>query len=127
MRTLMRGQPVATSEPSRAFVGWQGAKSKVGLEVFSRTNELAGDNGEDQVIDGVSAFGSLPLSARAQGLWAGLMRSATTPRTTGIGLFIAGLDYSPATAVHLMPNAIVESPAGEDANVQGRLTFFYKF
>ncbi len=110
----------------KGFVGWQGAKGKVGLEVFSRTNELAGDNGEDQVIDGVSAFGSLPLSAALKGFG----------RVDAVGydaeddrdwLFIAGLDYSPATAVHLMPNVLIESPADEDANVQGRLTFFYKF
>ena len=110
----------------KGFVGWQGAKGKVGLEVFSRTNEQAGAGGEDQVITGVSAFGSLPLSAAFKGFGRvdAVARDAEDDRDW---LFIAGLDYSPATAVHLMPNAIVESPAGEDANVQGRLTFFYKF
>jgi hypothetical protein len=110
----------------KALVGWQGAKGKAGLEVFSRTNELAGAGGEDQVITGVSAFGSLSLSVALKGFG----------RVDAVGydaeddrdwLFIAGLDYAAAKAVHLMPNAIVESPAGEDANVQGRLTFFYKF
>ena len=110
----------------KGFVGWQGAKGKVGLEVFSRTNELAGDNGEDQVIDGVSAFGSLPLSAALKGFG----------RVDAVGydaeddrdlLFIAGLDYAAAKAVHLMPNVIVESSTSRDANVQGRLTFFCKF
>ena len=42
-------------------------------------------------------------------------------------LFITGLDYSAATNVHLMPNVLIESSAGRDANVQGRLTFYYKF
>ena len=42
-------------------------------------------------------------------------------------LFITGLDYAAATAVHLMPNVLIESPSDCDANVQGRLTFFYKF
>ena len=39
-------------------------------------------------------------------------------------LFITGLDYTAATDVHLMPNVLIESPDGRDANVQGRLTFF---
>ena len=110
----------------KGFVGWQGAKGKVGLEVFSRTNELAGDNGEDQVIDGISAFGSLPLSAALKGFGRvdAVSHDAEDDRDL---LFIAGLDYAAAKAVHLMPNVIVESSTGRDANVQGRLTFFCKF
>ena len=110
----------------KGFVGWQGAKGKVGLEVFSRTNELAGDNGEDQVITGVSAFGSLPLSAALKGFgrFDAVSHDAEDDRDL---LFIAGLDYAAAKAVHLMPNVIVESSTGRDANVQGRLTFFCKF
>ena len=110
----------------KGFVGWQGAKGKVGLEVFSRTNELAGDNGEDQVIDGVSAFGSLPLSAAFKGFGRvdAVSHDAEDDRDL---LFIAGLDYAAVKAVHLMPNVIVESSTGRDANVQGRLTFFCKF
>ena len=110
----------------KGFVGWRGAKSKVGLEVFSRTNELAGDNGEDQVITGISAFGSLPLSAASKGFgrFDAVSHDAEDNRDL---LFIAGLDYAAAKAVHLMPNVIVESSTGRDANVQGRLTFFCKF
>ena len=110
----------------KGFVGWQGAKGKVGLEVFSRTNELAGDNGEDQVIDGISAFGSLPLSAALKGFGRvdAVSHDAEDDRDL---LFIVGLDYAAAKAVHLMPNVIVESSTGRDANVQGRLTFFCKF
>lgn len=110
----------------KGFVGWQGAKGKVGLEVFSRTNELAGDNGEDQVIDGISAFGLLPLSAALKGFgrFDAVSHDAEDDRDL---LFIAGLDYAAAKAVHLMPNVIVESSTSRDANVQGRLTFFCKF
>ncbi len=110
----------------KGFVGWQGAKGKVGLEVFSRTNEQAGAGGEDQVITGVSAFGSLPLSTALKGFGRvdAVSHDAEDDRDW---LFIAGLDYSPAKAVHLMPNVLIESPVDEDANVQGRLTFFYKF
>lgn len=110
----------------KGFVGWQGVKGKVGLEVFSRTNEQAGDNGEDQVIDGISAFGSLPLSAALKGFGRvdAVSHDAEDDRDL---LFIAGLDYAAAKAVHLMPNVIVESSTGRDANVQGRLTFFCKF
>ncbi|MXY83762.1 MAG: hypothetical protein F4Y91_17310 [Gemmatimonadetes bacterium] len=110
----------------KGFVGWQGAKGKAGLEVFSRTHERAGDSDEDHVITGVSAFGSLPLSAVLKG-FGRIDAVARDAEDTTDWLFIAGLDYSPATDVHLMPNAIVEAPAGHDANVQGRLTFFYKF
>ena len=110
----------------KGFVGWQGAKGKVGLEAFSRTNEQAGAGGEDQVITGVSAFGSLPLSAAFKGFGRvdAVSYDAEDDRDL---LFIAGLDYAAAKAVHLMPNVIVESSTGRDANVQGRLTFFCKF
>ena len=110
----------------KGFVGWQGAKGKVGLEAFSRTNEQAGAGGEDQVITGVSAFGSLPLSAALKGFgrFDAVSHDAEDDRDL---LFIAGLDYAAAKAVHLMPNVIVESSTGRDANVQGRLTFFCKF
>ena len=110
----------------KGFVGWQGAKGKVGLEAFSRTNEQAGAGGEDQVITGVSAFGSLPLGAAFKGFgrFDAVSYDAEDDRDL---LFIAGLDYAAAKAVHLMPNVIVESSTGRDANVQGRLTFFCKF
>lgn len=110
----------------KGFVGWQGAKGKVGLEAFSRTNEQAGAGGEDQVITGVSAFGSLPLGAAFKGFgrFDAVSHDAEDDRDL---LFIAGLDYAAAKAVHLMPNVIVESSTGRDANVQGRLTFFCKF
>ncbi len=110
----------------KGFVGWQGAKGRAGLEVFSRTNEQAGAGGEDQVVAGVSAFGSLPLNAAFKGFgrFDAVTHDAADDRDW---LFIAGLDYAAATDVHLMPNVLIESPAGRDANVQGRLTFYYKF
>ena len=110
----------------KGFVGWQGAKGAAGLEVFSRTNERAGDLGEDEVIAGVSAFGSLPLSAAFKGFGRFDVVARDAEDTTD-WLFIAGLDYAAATTVHLMPNVIVALPEGRDANVQGRLTFFCKF
>ena len=110
----------------KGFVGWQGARSSAGLEVFSRTHERAGDNGDDHVITGVSAFGSLPLSAGFKG-FGRVDAVARDAAGTSDLLFITGLDYAAATDVHLMPNVLIESPDGEDANVQGRLTFFYKF
>ena len=110
----------------KGFVGWQGVKGSAGLEIFSRTNELAGNGGEDHVIAGVSAFGSLPLSASFKGFgrFDAVSHDAEDDRDL---LFIAGLDYAAAKNVHLMPNAIVDSSTGSDANVQGRLTFFCKF
>lgn len=110
----------------KGFVGWQGVQGAAGLEVFSRTNERAGDNGQDQVIAGVSAFGSLPLSAVLKGF--GRFDAIThDAEDTSDLLFITGLDYAAATNVHLMPNVLIESPSGRDANVQGRLTFFCTF
>ena len=110
----------------KGFVGWQGARGSAGLEVFSRTNELAGNGGEDHVIAGVSAFGSLPLNAVFKGFGRFDVVTHDAEDTTDL-LFITGLDYSAATNVHLMPNVLIESSAGRDANVQGRLTFYYKF
>ena len=110
----------------KGLVGWQGARGSAGLEVFSRTNELAGNDGEDHVIAGVSAFGSLPLNATFKGFGRFDMVTHDAEDTTDL-LFITGLDYSAATNVHLMPNVLIESSAGRDANVQGRLTFYYKF
>ena len=110
----------------KGFVGWQGAKGAAGVEVFSRTHERAGDSDEDHVITGVSAFGSLPLSAAFKG-FGRVDAVARDAEDTTDWLFIAGLDYSAAATVHLMPNVLIESPDGRDANVQGRLTFFYKF
>ena len=110
----------------KGFVGWQGVKGKVGLEAFSRTNEQAGASGEDQVIDGVSAFGSVPLSAALKGFGRVDAISYDAEDTTDL-LCIAGLDYAAAKAVHLMPNVLIESSTGREANVQGRLTFFCKF
>ena len=110
----------------KGFVGWQGAKGAAGLEVFSRTNERAGNNGQDEVMAGVSAFGSLPLRAALKG-FGRLDGIAHRAADTTDWLFIAGLDYAAAPAVHLMPNAIVELPEGRDSHVEGRLTFFCKF
>ena len=110
----------------KGFVGWQGAKGSAGLEVFSRTNERVGKGGEDQVIAGASGFGSLPLNAALKGFGRFDVVSHDAEDTTDL-LFIAGLDYSAATTVHLMPNVLVESPEGGDSTVQGRLTFFCKF
>ena len=110
----------------KGFVGWQGVRGSAGLEVFSRTNELAGNGGEDHVIAGVSAFGSLPLNAAFKGFGRFDVVTHDAEDTTDL-LFITGLDYAAATNVHLMPNVLIESPSDCDANVQGRLTFFYKF
>ena len=73
-RLVLEGYADFNARPSgrnertfKGFVGWQGAKGAAGVEVFSRTNEQAGDGGEDHVITGVSAFGSLPLSAAFKG------------------------------------------------------------
>ena len=78
------------------------------------------------VIAGVSAFGSLPLNATFKGFGRFDVVTHDAEDTTD-SLFITGLDYSAATNVHLMPNVLIESSAGRDANVQGRLTFYYKF
>lgn len=104
----------------KGFVGWQGAKGAAGLEVFSRTN------GQDEVMAGASAFGSLPLRAVLKGFGRFDVVDHRAADTTD-WLFMAGLDYAAAPAVHLMPNVIVEWPEGGDSKVVGRLTFFCKF
>lgn len=110
----------------KGFVGWQGAQGAAGLEVFSRTNERAGAGGEDQVLAGVSGFGSLPLSPVLKG-FGRFDAVADDAENATDWLLIAGLDYAAATAVHLMPNVIVALPEGRDSKVEGRLTFFCTF
>ena len=110
----------------KGFVGWQGAQGAAGLEVFSRTNARAGDNGGDQVLAGVSGFGSLSLGAALKG-FGRFDAVADDAEDATDWLFIAGLDYAAAKTVHLMPNVFVALPEGRDANVEGRLTFFCKF
>ena len=107
----------------KGFVGWQGAQGKAGLEVFSRTNDRAD---ADEGMAGASAFGSLPLSAEFKG-FGRVDVVARDAEDAADWLIIAGLDYSVAPAVHLMPNVVVARPADRSANVQGRLTFFCKF
>ena len=106
------------------LLGWLGARGSAGLEVFSRTNERA--IGDDEVITGVSTYGSLPLHAALKGFGRFDVVSDDDWDTTDV-LVIAGLDYAAAKNVHLMPNVLIEAPDGRDANVQGRLTFFCKF
>ena len=115
-----------TSEPRslylKAFAGLQGEGLNAGVEVFSHTNkEAAADS--DVTISGVSAFASLPLSESLKGF--GRVDAVSTDATDL--LLIAGVDHMPAKGVHLMPNLVVALPDGLDPNIQGRLTFYYKF
>jgi hypothetical protein len=109
----------------KGFAGLQGEGVNVGVEVFSRTNKEAAA-GFDITISGVSAFASLPLSDSLKGFGRVDAVSNDATDTTDL-LFIAGVDHRPAKGVHLMPNLVVALPDGPDPNIQGRLTFYYKF
>jgi hypothetical protein len=109
----------------KAFAGLQSERLNAGLEVFARTNKAAAA-GEDVTISGVSAFGSLPLSAALKGFGRFDAVSNDAVDTTDL-LLIAGLDHEPAENVHLMPNFVVALPDGPDPNIQARLTVSYKF
>lgn len=109
----------------KAFAGLQGEGLNAGVEVFSRTNKEAAA-GSDVTISGVSAFGSLPLGDSLKGFGRVDAVSNDATDTTDL-LLIAGVDYMPAKGVHLMPNLVVALPDGPDPNIQGRLTFYYKF
>ena len=109
----------------KAFAGLQGEGLNAGVEVFSHTNkEAAADS--DVTISGASAFASLPLSESLKGFGRVDAVSNDATDTTDL-LLIAGVDHMPAKGVHLMPNLVVALPDGLDPNIQGRLTFYYKF
>ena len=109
----------------KGFVGWQGEGLNAGVEVFSRTNKAAAAFA-GVTISGVSAFASLLLSDSLKGFGRVDAVSNDAADTTDL-LFIAGVDHMPAKGMHLMPNLVVALPDGIDPNIQGRLTFYYKF
>jgi hypothetical protein len=106
------------------FAGLRGDGFNGGAEVFSRTN--AADGGADETISGVSLFGSQPLVDQLKGFArVDAVRNDVEDSTNM--LVIVGLDHSPRNNMHWMPNLYVEKPDGGDPDVQGRLTFFFKF
>ena len=109
----------------KGLIGWQGEGLNAGVEVFSRTNKAAAAIA-DVTISGVSAFASLLLSDSLKGFGRVDAVSNDAADTTDL-LFIAGVDHMPAKGMHLMPNLVVALPDGIDPNIQGRLTFYYKF
>ena len=113
----------------KGFVGLKQKKLSGGIEAFTRINKAAGKAkkvGDDVIIAGISAFGSLELS----GQWKGFGRldavSDNDEDATDL-LIIAGIDRSVGEDVHLMPNLYVQLPDGPDPNIQVRLTFYYKY
>ena len=95
-----------------------------GLEVFSRSNKKGADDGGDETITGLSAFGALRLGESLKGF--GRVDAVSKEENTDL-LVIAGLDHQLAKNVHLMPNFYIKLPDGPDPSIQARLTFFYKF
>ena len=107
----------------KVFAGLQGEGLNAGVEIFSRTNAKAA---ADVTISGLSVFGALPLGESLKGF--GRIDAVANDATDTTDLLvIAGLDHSPAKNVHLMPNLIVALPDGPDPNIEGRLTYSYKF
>lgn len=109
----------------KLFAGYRGDDFKGGVEIFSRTNEFGGDDG-DIKISGISVFGSQPIMTKLKGFARFDAVQNDGKDVTDI-LVIAGLDHSPRTNLHWMPNLYVEKSDGGDPTIQGRMTVYFKF
>lgn len=140
-----------TETTLKIFAGYRGDGFNGGVEMFSRTNANALEDSitvegqkirKDQTIVGGSLFGSYPVVERAKAFvrldlvrTEELIEKKEDERGNALTevvkkrdmLLIAGLDYSPRTNMHWMPNLYVVMPDGGDPTVQGRMTFFFKF
>lgn len=114
-----------TERTLKIFTGYRSDGFNGGIEVFSRTNS-AGSGAADVTVSGVSIFGSQPFSDQLKA-FARLDAVNNDAVDATNMLVIAGLDHSPRTNMHWMPNLYVVMPDGGDPTVQGRMTFFFKF
>ena len=118
--------PAAQNEITlKGLLGLEGDDFRIGLEPFMRINQNAA-GGADQTLSGVSVFGAMGLSGSLDGFGRVDVLKDDTGDTTDM-LVIAGVDHEPAENVHIMPNIYVDLPDRPDANVQARLTVYYKF
>lgn len=124
---------------AQVFFGVQKEKYRLGIQYLHQTRQQVGD---DQQLQVLSVFGSKELNQEK--LW-GFIRfdHSFDPVSDGLGisyfplvpstkfnLVIAGLDYSPHSQVHFMPNiefAFYDEVNGvrPDASIMPRLTFHY--
>jgi len=131
----------------KGFLGYRGRAFTVGAEYFRRSNKASGgsDAAGASRIDvhksGFSLFGSwstpLPkLKAFARydsfdpntddDVW---VSNAQNGVDDGYALIIAGLDFTPRSNIHFMPNIMIKNYAADGMNndVTARMTLYYKF
>ncbi len=123
----------------KGFAAYQSDAFTVGAEVFQQTQQKAGVAGADKTPFGLSVFAWVPLPGVSDLNAFGrldLFNPDTRNGTSGFkeNFVTVGLDYMPVKNVHLMPNIWVntfsnKSAAGtsRDADVVGRVTFFYVY
>jgi len=121
----------------KALLGWTEDKWAVGLEGFRRTNLDAGPGGDDATPTGFSLFGR----AKFDKGWGGFARfdwydPNSNDDTAGYrhNYVLAGLDFTPAPDVHVMPNISVENYDGKssalpdlDKDVVARITVSFNY
>ena len=126
------------------FVGYQMEDYRAGVQ-FGNQIRGQGEGEEDVSIQGVSVFGA--AAVKPDEIWVfgrfdkmlsvnpDAPKIAYTPMSGDAksNTLIAGLDYSPAKNVHIIPNVLMsfyDSPeVGEkpDADLMARVTLYYKF
>jgi len=126
----------------QGFVGYKGTTSRFGVQFAHQNRQVAG--GDDLTLQIGSLFGAAKLSDKVWGF--ARIDRAFDPNPDGATIsyipfdktakstfLVAGIEYSPAEDVHLMPNveAIVygDNAAGgsPDSDLIPRFTFYYTF
>lgn len=121
----------------KGFAAYQTKEFTVGAEVVRQTQAKAGVNGADIVPFGLALFAWSPIPG-VENLNAFARFDSFDPDTkvTNQGFkesfYVLGFDYMPIGNVHIMPNIWVNSYSAKgtgsrDADVVGRLTFFYVY
>lgn len=122
---------------AQGFLGWQKGPDAAGLQGFRRVNAAAGVAGADVIPAGASLFGHRRLNDH----WSAVGRVDwfdPDSKQSSAGYremyWIAALDASPRSNVHLMPNVLVRNYLAKDsalpdrkADVAVRITLYYLY
>jgi hypothetical protein len=97
---------------TKLFAGWQHGVNAAGAEIYQRVNASTGVAGADVKPAGVSVFAHHAVGAHAQAVgrvdWTDPDRETNSAGYREL-YFVAALDASPRSGVHLMPNALIRT------------------
>jgi hypothetical protein len=109
----------------KVFLGVQSQTLRLGVEPFIRVNGEAAADGDDVTFVGVSLFGSVSMGEDR--IFGRFDVVEEDEGDTTDQFVLAGYDWTVEKGVHIIPNIHIQIPDGPDANVQGRVTAYYKF